>query len=117
MYPLAAFVRELRQDWPLHAIQTTLADLGHLPYEQVAVAAVRAAVDPAVPDARGIRKLAGTADGKRRTPGPPPVCRECRRPHDPARPGEHVAPPPADTALRGAERARRAITDARKAAE
>lgn len=109
MYPLATFLRELRQDWQVHPIQVALAELKHLPYEQVAVAAVRAAVDPAVTHPRGIRKSAEAESSRRSRPGPPRLCRDCGRPHDPARPLEHVAPPDPEVFRRGADRAREAL--------
>lgn len=112
-YALAAYLAALRPDWPLHAIHTALGSLTAYPYDRVAVAAVRAAADPAlaVKDPRGIAGLLGKAPSGPGTPTPPPmcrVCRVCRRVHNPDRPDEHVVAAPGST-LRGAAAAREAL--------
>jgi hypothetical protein len=109
MYPLAAFVSALRQEWPLPSIQKVLSECAGLPYAQVAVGTVRAATDPAVTHPRGLRKAVENEVRARSPAGPPRVCRECRRPHDPTRPSEHVRAPAPEIVQRGAALARAAL--------
>jgi hypothetical protein len=115
MYPLATYLRELRQDWPMHNIQTALAELDWMPYPTVAVAAVRAATDPAITHPRGIKRFAETEARGPAGATPPSVCRECHYRHDPGRPDEHIRTPAADVARRGAAAVREAIAAARPA--
>lgn len=83
MYPLATYLRELRQDWPLHTIQTTLSDVGAYPYDRVAIAAVRAAVDPNVDSPKAIPGLVRRAAGGGKGPQIPPLCAICHQAHLP----------------------------------
>lgn len=113
MYPLATYLRELRQDWPMHNIQVALAELDWMPYPTVAIGAVRAATDPAVTHPRGIKRHAETEARGPGGPNPPPVCRTCHHRHDPGRPDEHIRTPRAEVAQRGAALVRDAIAAAR----
>lgn len=105
MYPLATYLREIRQDWPMPTIQSALADVNYLPYEAAAVAAVRVATTPGT-QPREITKEAKRGAQPQR-PVIPAVCRTCGRVH----PAEQPHPRrDADTNSRGAAAARAALT-------
>lgn len=111
MYTLATFLRELRQDWSLHVIQTALADVQHLPFDKVAPAAVRAACDPNATNPRVLEQFVKAAVRAGSNVGPPRLCKVCSRPHDPENPDAHVIPPPAEVATRGAALVRAALRE------
>jgi hypothetical protein len=116
MYPLAAYLRELRQDWPLHAIQSALSDVDWLPYQHVAVGAVRAALDLETERPGRIKRFAEIESKGQRAPDLPQTCRVCRYPHDPSRPDEHPHPLGEEGTRSAAAAARAALTQPEESA-